>query len=370
VNGAGPENVDTGAIAYYFTRSATGRYINDNADDLDYDEVFDRIAQDTADTSNVWANAARRMNSAGIPLIAYEGNQHLDKTSSGSTNPHPNLNQVLNDLTRDPRMEVAYRNAFEAWETAGGTMPAAFVDVQRWTTGQWGHKEYYNQPNAEAPLNRALLGWVADHQNGFYLDGGETLVGGTSFDFQQDQAVTLRVSEDFGNRLTADDLTLTNLDTGATVDNAVSQLVLDTDTRSATFSFLGDELTRLPDGNYRATLPANAAVDAGGPAIARDVTLDFYILTGDLDRDRSVTLTDAARLERNFGKTDNPTFSEGDLNYDGIVNLTDAALLERNFNTTLPPAATTPPSLFADDDPPFSQGPPKTRGLRLPRIRS
>ncbi|MEM6315801.1 MAG: hypothetical protein AAF743_17060, partial [Planctomycetota bacterium] len=47
VNGAGPENVDTGAIAYYFTRSATGRYINDNADDLDYDEVFDRIAQDT-----------------------------------------------------------------------------------------------------------------------------------------------------------------------------------------------------------------------------------------------------------------------------------------------------------------------------------
>ncbi|MEM8872767.1 MAG: hypothetical protein AAGD32_00780 [Planctomycetota bacterium] len=372
IDGAGAENVDVAGVAYYFTSRETGEYINANAGDLDYDEVFDRIAADTVDAADQWANAAFRTQQRGIPLIAYEGNQHLDRISAGGANPHPNLVPALQSVTRHPRMEQAYRNALEAWEDAGGTMPTAYTDVAKWNTGQWGHKEYYNQPNDEATLNRALLGWVEEHRNGFFVDGGNVLVGGTRFEFEQGQSVTIRMDAGFASALDEGDLVLTNLDTGVRIDINATHLVIDTERDIAAFSFAGFEQGILPDGNYRATLSANAAVDGNngnvGPALATDVTLDFFVLAGDLDRDRDVDLFDALTLQRNFGDTDDPVFSQGDLNYDGDVDLFDALILQRNFGQTLPPAGSIPPSLFAggadgdsDDD---DTSPLRPRGKR------
>ncbi|MEM6315756.1 MAG: dockerin type I domain-containing protein, partial [Planctomycetota bacterium] len=91
----------------------------------------------------------------------------------------------------------------------------------------------------------------------------------------------------------------------------------------------------LADGNYVLTVPEGFVTDDAGND-AEAATLSFFVLRGDLDRDRDVDLTDAALLERNFGDDSNPLYTEGDVNYDGVVNLTDAALLERNFGSTLP----------------------------------
>jgi hypothetical protein len=71
---------------------------------------------------------------------------------------------------------------------------------------------------------------------------------------------------------------------------------------------------------------------------------DFYVLTGDINRDRSVNGSDFAILAGNFGKS-GMTYEQGDLNGDGSVNGSDFALLAGNFGKTLPapaPAAATP----------------------------
>ncbi|MEM9771665.1 MAG: Ig-like domain-containing protein [Cyanobacteria bacterium P01_D01_bin.73] len=105
--------------------------------------------------------------------------------------------------------------------------------------------------------------------------------------------------------------------------------------------------TPLADGNYRVVFDTAGLTDAAGNTVSPVAPLDFFVLAGDLDRDRDVDLTDAALLERNFGRIDNPLFSEGDIDYDGDVDLTDAALLERKFGTSLPPVDTSTASLFA-----------------------
>ena len=134
-----------------------------------------------------------------------------------------------------------------------------------------------------------------------------------------------------------DDLTLTNttsnqtfLSSAVTVNN--SNLVFDLP-------------TDLPNGEYTATLAADLIVN-GDASLSEDATVDFFILAGDANRDRTVDLTDFGVLRNNFGQS-NVVFSQGDFNYDGTVSLLDFGILRNNFGQSLPtPAA----SVFADDD--------------------
>ncbi|MEM8873235.1 MAG: hypothetical protein AAGD32_03155 [Planctomycetota bacterium] len=104
----------------------------------------------------------------------------------------------------------------------------------------------------------------------------------------------------------------------------------------------------LPSGRYLATLTGVA----DEPAV-----LNFTFQAADLDGDLDVDLFDAITLQRNFGRTDDPLYSDGDLDYDGDVDLFDAIALVRNFGTSLPPAAgfrglfaNGPDSLFGDEE--------------------
>ena len=139
----------------------------------------------------------------------------------------------------------------------------------------------------------------------------------------------------------AGDVTVTNLTTGQTFagDGAFN------------FAAGGSSLTwaatsLLPDGNYRATIPAGSLADAAGNALASDATLDFYVLAGDFNRDRTVNLADFTVLANNFGRSGR-LFAQGDANYDGNVNLADFTLLANRFGTTLPASDG---GLFGDDE--------------------
>ena len=92
----------------------------------------------------------------------------------------------------------------------------------------------------------------------------------------------------------------------------------------------------LPDGNYRATIPAGAVADAAGNPLAAGATLDFFVLAGDFNRDRRVNLADFTILANNFGQTGR-TFGQGDATYDGRVNLSDFTVLANRFGAVLPP---------------------------------
>jgi len=59
----------------------------------------------------------------------------------------------------------------------------------------------------------------------------------------------------------------------------------------------------LPDGNYRASLPAAAVSDPSGHALSSDASVDCFILAADASRDRVVDLTDFTILASNFNRS-------------------------------------------------------------------
>jgi hypothetical protein len=99
----------------------------------------------------------------------------------------------------------------------------------------------------------------------------------------------------------------------------------------------------LPDGNYRATLPADAVTDPQGNPLAQDEVLDFWYLAADPNRDGRVNLQDFNILAGNFG-LDGRDFTQGDFNYDGQVDMEDFNILAGRFGQVLAGPA---PSLFA-----------------------
>ena len=83
--------------------------------------------------------------------------------------------------------------------------------------------------------------------------------------------------------------------------------------------------------------------DRAGNYLANNLEADFYILEGDVNRDRSVTSADQQILTSNLGAS-NASYSQGDLNGDGNIDQTDLNLVLANLGYTLPPAP--PPNNF------------------------
>ncbi|MEM7809383.1 MAG: hypothetical protein AAF561_14840, partial [Planctomycetota bacterium] len=164
----------------------------------------------------------------------------------------------------------------------------------------------------------------------------------SSFDFDTAQAVTFAFDEDVSASLSTGDLQLIDLDTGLPVAALVA-LDIAPDGFSASWTIAANGL---PDGNYRATLAAGDVEDAAGNPLSIDASVDFFVLAGDANRDRTVNLADFGVLRSNFGST-SAVFSDGDFNYDGRVDLADFGLLRAQFGTVL---ATPASDLFARDD--------------------
>ncbi len=87
------------------------------------------------------------------------------------------------------------------------------------------------------------------------------------------------------------------------------------------------------DGDYRVDVPALALTGGDGVFNRKSAGGTFFVLAGDADRDRRVSLADFGRLRANFGQAG--TFSQGDFNYDGVVNLADFGILRANFGRDL-----------------------------------
>lgn len=92
----------------------------------------------------------------------------------------------------------------------------------------------------------------------------------------------------------------------------------------------------LPDGNYRALFSSIHLIDAAGNSLTNSVRVDFFVLAGDADRDRTVGPADFNRLATYFGQT-GQVWSTGDFDYDGTAGPADFNLLASRFGTTLPP---------------------------------
>ena len=163
-----------------------------------------------------------------------------------------------------------------------------------------------------------------------------------AFDFESGQAVSVRFDEPVAATLAAEDLIVTDARTGLPLPAWAFAFAPRGDGAGGAWTYAAGAL---PDGDYTAAIAAGAVADAAGNPLDRDLTLDFFVLAGDADRDRAVTIADFAQLRAGFGGPG--LFSEGDFNYDGQVTIADFAVLRRNFGTALAPRAAAT-SLFGD----------------------
>jgi hypothetical protein len=139
----------------------------------------------------------------------------------------------------------------------------------------------------------------------------------------------INFSEDIGKSIFSSDAKFHNLDSGEQFPLAISY---NPGTYKATIRL---PQTTLTDGNYNLTLQPGDVKDLRGNSMAAPYSYDFFILKGDLNRDRSVSISDFITLSSNFNKPGLP--STGDLNDDGQVTISDYIDLAANFGKTLPP---------------------------------
>jgi hypothetical protein len=175
--------------------------------------------------------------------------------------------------------------------------------------------------------------------------------------------VAIRFSEDVSRSLVAADLIVTHLESGVSARAAVVQYAASSHT--ATFRVSG----RLPDGNYRATLVHGGVADAAGNALPAGFRLDFFALSGDVNRDRVVNNADLSIVSTNLNKSD-MSYAQGDLNDDGVVNSIDRSLVTANYGKRVPALTTAralspaAPAPVAVPSPPVRRAAAATLGRR------
>ncbi|MBI2200488.1 MAG: hypothetical protein HYU43_00920 [Armatimonadetes bacterium] len=90
----------------------------------------------------------------GLPMIAYEGGQHLWNMSGQDA---PELDALFTAANRDPRMSALYSRYLKDWAEADGGLFMHLLDCGSFEgAGNWGALEYITQPRAEAPKYDAL----------------------------------------------------------------------------------------------------------------------------------------------------------------------------------------------------------------------
>jgi hypothetical protein len=119
------------------------------------DELVTMLADDVAESrKHIEANAAVAKQN-DLPLIAYEGGQHL--AGYGGAENNERLTQLFHSVNRHPGMKALYAQHLSDWKNAGGGVYALFSSMGRFSKwGSWGLVEYAGQPNSETPKLEAV----------------------------------------------------------------------------------------------------------------------------------------------------------------------------------------------------------------------
>jgi ELWxxDGT repeat protein len=159
-------------------------------------------------------------------------------------------------------------------------------------------------------------------------------------------AVTATLNEDATVDLSR--LVLANRSTGQPVPGTAFAVTYDAATRTLRVRLSSAAGTHLADGDYRLTLPAGSVVDRAGNATPADVTVDFFVLAGDANRDRTVNFSDLLTLAKNYNQA-GKAWADGDFTGDGLVNFSDLLILAKAYNKSLAaaPAPVIAPAVLA-----------------------
>ena len=97
-----------------------------------------------------------------LPLIAYEGGQHL--VGVGEDVNDPKIQALFTGINHDPAIGQLYRQLYRGWKHIGGTLfmhYAAPSLYSKW--GSWGIKEYLYEARKDAPKYDATLDFITSN---------------------------------------------------------------------------------------------------------------------------------------------------------------------------------------------------------------
>jgi hypothetical protein len=96
-----------------------------------------------------------------IPVIAYEGGQHLVTWNAGAMQGDQTLEALFNAVNRDQRFGALYSRYLQNWSDVGGGLFMHYTNCNGYGLfGRFGSLEYINQPRSEAPKYDALQRWI------------------------------------------------------------------------------------------------------------------------------------------------------------------------------------------------------------------
>jgi hypothetical protein len=145
----GKGGFDAVSCAAYIGLSA-----KDVPDDADADALI-ALLRDKLRKKEIgrWRDHAKIANQYGVPLIAYEGGQHLTPGGKDVA-----WYDAYARAQRSAAMYDLYRELLRGWRDAGGSLMVAYYDIGPITKhGAWGSLERQDQPIGDAPKYRALI---------------------------------------------------------------------------------------------------------------------------------------------------------------------------------------------------------------------
>lgn len=155
--------------------------------------------------------------------------------------------------------------------------------------------------------------------------------------------------------ITTDALVVLKLDTNEILSSRSIKLVYDSDTFTATFTFVGLAGASLPDGNYEVTLLSSQVTGITAPLVSSEpvYVLHLHRLYGDVDGDRRVDISDlfSFRNAMNSNPGDAAYMSYLDFDADGEIGLLDLFQFRSRFDTELPEPVVTSPLTQANPSP-------------------
>ncbi len=112
------------------------------------------------------------------PIIAYEGGPSLyTDYMDGGDSRDDGITIFAEALNRRPTMRDVYRIHLNMAKSKGLWSHAMFVGCGVWGKyGQWGHLEYLDQPNAQAPKYQLILDWISEAAALRHIDRRQGLV--------------------------------------------------------------------------------------------------------------------------------------------------------------------------------------------------
>jgi hypothetical protein len=153
-------DVDALATAPYFGYELGLKENEPRVARMSLDDLFRELETDLIPIMNSGteqqAAVARKYN---LPLISYEGGQHLANLEGGAI---ARVEALFDAANRDPRMGRIYSKYLEDWNriTGGGLWVHLMSCGEAGRGGRWGAVEYLGQPRSEAPKYDAIQKWL------------------------------------------------------------------------------------------------------------------------------------------------------------------------------------------------------------------